>query len=465
MLDEDVTSNESTQYDSLDQTSIEYTQVSNSFITQIEDTEASMALSEGVTDRSSLAHVISTGQVVDFVGISQCTPQEGESLSQSQCNAAVFTERTFSLAESCKKPAIRASSKKRVLLGNGTGLFSKNSTLLDSHIALENKRCQDLGLPSPEYSFNHAMEVGSALSLNTNQILIVKTFFFAIASSQSLALLQDVVRGYRYAAANNLAKMEYDLSKANRLKEIEHLSETINYFSFLRRCHILQLFIDSSASNAQSSDGFVIKTTQSISTQIGTKVGNPRHLADADISKSIMNEVYPEMKEGATEYVRKYRHVSNLRKLGQRLHLLVLQFGYGILGLLPLANSADESIVSITDKMSVYLFSHFDDKTDLQRILLLPDAAFKKLVSILDQFQGHLLRNFGNAIHDVVDGIFRGTLDHSNSFAIENLKRTQIIQQPKGSPQLLSLLSRNPTPVHGHHQSIRTQDKDDCPQC
>lgn len=76
---------------------------------------------------------------------------------------------------------------------------------------------------------------------------------------------------------------------------------------------------------------------------------------------------------------------------------------------------------------------------------MIPEKIFRKFVLILEQSQGSILRQFSNAVVDIVDSIFRGTLHRSGTFAIEDIERTQILEQPKGSPRLLELLSQTRT--------------------
>jgi hypothetical protein len=52
-----------------------------------------------------------------------------------------------------------------------------------------------------------------------------------------------------------------------------------------------------------------------------------------------------------------------------------------------------------------------------------------------------MIRSFSSAIEDVVRSIFAGTLPDLSRFPIENIERVQILSHPKGSAQLLKLLS------------------------
>lgn len=71
------------------------------------------------------------------------------------------------------------------------------------------------------------------------------------------------------------------------------------------------------------------------------------------MSKLIMKEIYPNLEINSPEYENRLGFVKKLRKLGQRLDFLVERFGYGILGVLPLAIDVPvvEPVLNITDNL------------------------------------------------------------------------------------------------------------------
>jgi hypothetical protein len=228
------------------------------------------------------------------------------------------------------------------------------STHLDEYVLLEKSRCQSLGLPCPEEGFNLAITQISNKSTRLDQVMTdLKVFYFAIASPESLAALQAIVKVQRCSLGGKISVPNWKLPLVERMKEIENLSENIAYMGFLRRCHTHQLYIDSSAGSQKTSDGFINSTTQSISTRSNPEFGNPNNLEDSRVSKLIMHEVYPNLEATSSEYKNKNRFVGKIRRLGQRLDLLVEKFGYGILGLLPLPIDvpAVEPVLNITDNL------------------------------------------------------------------------------------------------------------------
>jgi hypothetical protein len=223
--------------------------------------------------------------------------------------------------------------------------------LLDAYVLQEKEKCQKHGLPCPEQDFDLVMTQASkgSPSIEDNRKEL-KIFFFAIASSESLVALRDIVQAHRRRLAGNLLQVGCDIPQAERVKVIERLNENIAYFSLLKRCHVHRLFIDSSRSSRKTTDGFINNTSQNIATLQSSKSGNPNHIEGAETTKAIMKEVFPNLKDSA-EYEKKYRTISNLRKLGQRLNLLVERFGYGIIGLLPSGGDAStvDPILNISD--------------------------------------------------------------------------------------------------------------------
>jgi hypothetical protein len=62
-------------------------------------------------------------------------------------------------------------------------------------------------------------------------------------------------------------------------------------------------------------------------------------------------------------------------------------------------------------------------------------------VALVNKAQGDMIRKFSLAVEDIVLSIFNGTLPSLSKFPIENVERGQILSQPKGSDELLKLLS------------------------
>lgn len=248
--------------------------------------------------------------------------------------------------------ALGTNTKKRKASVYRTVQRKSKASLLAAYVLLEKERCHNFKLPCPEQRFYLEITQVSNGSPNMDENTVeLKTLYFAIASPESLVVLRDIVQAHRRSLAGNLSPKDCNIPQAERLKVIEKLNGNIAYFGLLKRCHVHRLFVDSNGSSRKTGDGFVNNTTQSIATLKHPRTGNPSYIEDAQASKAMMKEVYPLLQEDTAEYGKKYRTIRSLRKLGQRLHLLVEKFGYGIIGLLPSAPdvSAVEPILSITD--------------------------------------------------------------------------------------------------------------------
>ena len=267
--------------------------------------------------------------------------------------------RKASLLGSGSVPSVCSPNKRK---NTNSGLPSKKSkisedkdALLAKHISDEKQKCEALGLECPERCFNSTM-VQRHVSTWQRDIdkRDFKIIFFAIASSQALAQLQDVVQIYRSSVTPEFMASRSGVSSAKRVEAIEHLDQTVAYLGLLKRCHILHLFRDHRSPGQRTNDGFITTSADSMNSATA-RLGNPLHRAEAESTRAMMREVYPDLQEDTAEGRKRNSFVKRLRKLGQRLDLLVSKFGLGILGLLPLpgATSITENCLSITDDMCV----------------------------------------------------------------------------------------------------------------
>jgi hypothetical protein len=74
------------------------------------------------------------------------------------------------------------------------------------------------------------------------------------------------------------------------------------------------------------------------------------------------------------------------------------------------------------------------------RIVSLSDAVFLKFVRLLDESQGNILREFSAAVSAIIDALLIGSLEQREPFKLESIQLSDILQYPKGSSGLLSLI-------------------------
>ncbi|KAI9832290.1 MAG: hypothetical protein M1819_004468 [Sarea resinae] len=347
--------------------------------------------------------------------------------------AAPCPQNAIAMTRGCavkRKPSSNSStgSKRARRRNYRTGLREETDALLGKHCFLESVKCQNLGLPCPEQTFNLS-RMRNFLSdpCVEGYKLALTDFSLEIASSGSLALLQDIIQASRHSPMSYSRDTGFAVSNVERLKAIGRLDKGIAYSGLLRRYHVLQLYRDSRGSSSRVVDGFVMDTNDIISRTAKRSNGNPLNNSHAEITKSLMQEVHPELQGGTSVYEQKYRKIKGLQKLGQRLDLLTTRFGDGIIGLLP----------PNTNLVSGSLAYVLADNT----ISPLPDNIFTEFIKLLDQCQGDMLRKFSDAARVILDYIFYGQVDGPRHFPIEQIERAQIENQPKGSPRLLELLA------------------------
>jgi hypothetical protein len=226
---------------------------------------------------------------------------------------------------------------------------SQPSIQLGKYIDLDMERRQLVGLPISENEFDVALSAfARAPQINSENHKKLKRLYYAIGSPESVVGLKEIVRIQRvsFAGGSNLTPTE-------RIKVIEEISPKIAYHGLRKRCHVHQLFVDCSAEARKTSDGFINNTSQSISTMAGPQSGNPNNLEDSQISKKMLHRLYPDLIPNTKEYEKKENYVSNLRKLGERLDILVKKLDHGVLGLIPLPGDdlGGEHEFHITDNL------------------------------------------------------------------------------------------------------------------
>lgn len=294
------------------------------------------------------------------------------------------------------------------------------TTQIENYIRFEQDRCRALGLPLPQADLASTLEADK-VAVGDNDLVTLNILYFGIASPESLVTLRDLASVQRRPFTGKLTLPRWDLSPKERVEAIEALNDNVMYMSFLKRCHILELFRSLSGSH-KTSDGFVHETIQSISRNPRSQLGNPLVMEDSRISKGMLAQLYPDLDQKSPEYSRKERSVNRLRKIGQRLDLLVQNFGFGMIGLIPLPTDGGEQAFNITDTL----------------LLSTPNNVFGWFVRYLEDRHGEFLRRASDAVSDMLSAIWKGNLDPSKKFGIELVEREQIM----GYPKSMALLDR-----------------------
>ncbi|KAF2129713.1 hypothetical protein P153DRAFT_418345 [Dothidotthia symphoricarpi CBS 119687] len=252
---------------------------------------------------------------------------------------------------------------------------------------------------------------------------IARCLFAGVGSCESLVVLQACLIHGREKVPEDEVDPLRPLPLAQRIQMIESLGAKIAYYELLRRCHILSLYNEHAAAELIQDDPFIVHTDERCFSVSGRKCGNPRNRAAAEITLAMSGDLqYTALNQPGSERV--YSKFKRYRKLGERFRLLTHTFGSGMMGLLP-PSSPDLTTVTMTDDM----------------LLRLPDPVFKHLIKVIDQNQGDKLRQFAKVVEKVMATMFSSALGKTEPFAIESVDKEKMLSLPKGSTQLLILIS------------------------
>ncbi|KAF7935381.1 uncharacterized protein EAE97_008288 [Botrytis byssoidea] len=332
----------------------------------------------------------------------------------------------ISEAENASTAPIRRRKRKSCM--NSANSRVSISDYLSEYMRIEKERCHNLGFSFTHNDFDMAMKIASP-GLKLDDIIFdqLKMLYFAIGSGESLVSLRSLLEIRRRPMARQQCKEAYSLTIVERMKQVEHLNTKIAYNIFERRYHIYHLYNDSRSFHNKTSDGFVNTTSQSILINSASRMGNPLNLDESQVTKKMLHLLHPDLDHGSTEYQKKLRSISKIRKLGERFEILVRKFGYGIIGLLPLPvdDLTTESAVCTSDSL----------------VSSSNDAVFLSFVQCLDKLKGKILKDISSAVCPIVTVLFERKSDPFWTFPIEQFDTKQILQCSSGSQQLLDLVS------------------------
>ncbi|KAL8706066.1 MAG: hypothetical protein Q9201_000859 [Fulgogasparrea decipioides] len=297
----------------------------------------------------------------------------------------------------------------------------QNASNNSPHILQEKRRCEAEGYHYVDLLSNEEAENLLTSVSSEKQALILRSFLAALGGCDSLISLKHILQAYRESHQSNPPSHVHISSNVQRVEVIKRLGGKAAYCTFLKYCHIHKLFVENLRLHSNASDKFINSNAANIAAQSSRGRGNPVTSKEAQITKSMMQELYPDIQPTHFRYNSLYREISDWRKAGRRLERLVSEFDYGILGLLPLT------------KFNLNIAENI--------IFHLRDNQFQLLIEVLTENARGLLQDLGKAATPIIVGIFGDSIDISQIFAIENVEDDDIMGSPKGSPQLLELSS------------------------
>jgi hypothetical protein len=215
------------------------------------------------------------------------------------------------------------------------------------YLSEEVRKCKVFGHRPPQDTFLTLAIQEEIQELETGKTQALAKILLHIASPCLIGGLQGILESCKTQKSSVTLETTNTLSTPERLRLIASLGHKISYSQLLRRYHILGLFKD--CGGLQTSVCGVIMTLSNFASSSNTR-GNPINRSVADVTVKMMAETFPEIGYQTSEYRAKYRWISCVRRLGQRLHLLETRFGQGVLGLI-LDQGITGTDTGITDAM------------------------------------------------------------------------------------------------------------------
>lgn len=199
-----------------------------------------------------------------------------------------------------------------------------------SSLSEEAKKCQSHQHPLPYQTFFSPPIRDALIDMGANANRLAK-FLVYIASAESIVTLRRIVLKYRGSASPISFGSTPDLSTKERWYLIGLLGENITWCRLFRMYHVLELY--EACGGTRSTDKLILTTPSSFRGR-KRKAGNPLYDAEMQITKKMMEEIFPDLRPDTDGYSEKHAYLKRVRKLGQRLHILTMKFGKGVLGLM-----------------------------------------------------------------------------------------------------------------------------------
>jgi hypothetical protein len=298
-------------------------------------------------DRSSIDEVTNVEVVADQLSHDSTqivSPVLANGEAASICDATGVVCRAPRLIEKRVNGLLAESGRRKKLRACGS---FPHVDVIGTYLTEEERKCKDFGHQSPQDTFLTPLIQEAVRNLGKEKTEVLAKIMIQIGSPCLIGGLQDILGSCKAQESCMTLDATGTLSRAERVHLIASLDHAMSHFQLLRRYHVLQLFKDCGGPGTST---WGIAMTPSSSTLPPNKCGNPVNRCIADVTTRMMQETFPNMDISTSEYRTKYRWVSDIRRLGQRLHMLETRFGEGILGLM-LDQGLAGTNVGITDKM------------------------------------------------------------------------------------------------------------------
>jgi hypothetical protein len=222
-----------------------------------------------------------------------------------------------------------------------------NVDVIGKYLTEEERKCQAWGHRTPQDTFLTPSIQQAIRKLGKAKTEVLAKILIHIGSPCLIGALQDILGSCKTEENCIALEATSTPSRAERIHLIASLDRAMSRSQLLRRYHILQLFKDCGGPGTST---WGIAMTPSSPERPPNTRGNPFNRSVADVTARMMRETFPNVGSSTQEYRTKYRWISDIRRLGQRLHMLEIRFGEGFLGLM-LDQGLANTDVGITDKM------------------------------------------------------------------------------------------------------------------
>ena len=220
-----------------------------------------------------------------------------------------------------ERPSRHSASPRKRKCTTSHSKLPARCDFLEKYLSQERQRCVSLGMSPPEETYFNREIQNTLHSLGVKHPEIVLTVFATIASSRSIVALRDMIHNERTQRSPQSHLLRSGISRKERLHIIQKLDQSATFMQLMRWLHIVELFQECGGPEAQSYTGYVVNTPANFGNQ-SKMPGNRRNWEDTQVTRSMMLEVFPDIKPTDDMYRKMLPTSKNLRRLGKRLYTL-----------------------------------------------------------------------------------------------------------------------------------------------
>ncbi|CAG8048178.1 unnamed protein product [Penicillium salamii] len=234
-----------------------------------------------------------------------------------------------------------------------TGCFGRE---FSSSLCQEAEMARALGLSLPQDTYFRPKIETKLLDMRSELFSTLCFFLVRIGSAPSFVALRGALKSTRGLRddlhhAQSRGWVSRDLTAKEQFQVIGEIQESATFLQILRCNHILNLYRHGGGTAEHTSDFAIMATSQKELVGQPRARGNPRKIEVGKVVDTMTRDIFPELDPSSAIYKRKRRVVLELRKFGQRLHMLTQRFGEAVLGLIHFDRSGDVGGPVSSEKM------------------------------------------------------------------------------------------------------------------